>query len=232
MNYAVVVPTRSRPEQCKRLIESFEKTTDDAHLVFVTDDDDNSYDDFDWRGHGVGEMKPRANLVQKLNYTVQNLIDNVDEVMWVGDDHEFITPHWDTKMLLARNAWGPGWLYPNNHRRSDVPESWSTDVATIRSTGWYAPPFLNHYYVDNAIAELGKRAALIRWVPEVEIVHHHYSVDTTTEYDELYRETEKNYGQADLQVFQQWRGSSQIATLVSKLRRELNPDVQWVLSTV
>jgi hypothetical protein len=227
-----VVPTRARPEQCKRLIKSFEDTTDNATLLFVTDGDDDSYEDFDWHGHGVAEIDPRASLSQKLNHTVKNIIDDYEEIMWQGDDHEFITPHWDSKFLEARAEWGPGWLYPNNHRRSDVPESWSASRDVVEALGWYANPVVAHYYLDNSIAELGKRTGLIRWLPEVEITHHHYSVDKDTEYDGLYKETEQRFGEHDIAAFQQWRGSNQVAAIVSLLRRRFNPDVAWVLSKI
>jgi hypothetical protein len=228
----VIVPTRNRPAQCKRLIESFEETTDNATLLFVTDGDDKSYEGFDWHGHGCAEVNPRASLTQKLNSTAQNILGKYEEIMWQGDDHEFITPHWDTKILQVRQDWGSGWLYPNNGRRSDVPETWTVSRDVVEALGWYANPALAHYYIDNSIAELGKRAGIIKWVSDVKIVHHHYSVDKDTEYDDLYKDTEKLFGERDLAAFQQWRGSNQVAATVSQLRRQFNPDVAWVLSKV
>jgi len=232
MSYVVIVPTRKRPEQCKRLIDSFEKTTDNAQLMFVIDGDDNSYDGFDWRGHGCGEVNPRASLTQKLNHTAMNLIDEYDEFMWQGDDHEFITPHWDTKLLEVRKEWGSGWLYTSNGRRSDVPETWTVSKDVIQTLGWYANPALAHYNIDYSIAELGRRSGLIKWVPEVQITHHHYTVDKETEYDELYKESEKLFLERDMQAFQGWRGSNDLAAIVSRLRRNFNPDVKWVLGKV
>jgi hypothetical protein len=231
-NLIVIVPTRSRPAQCERLIKSFEKTTDNAQLMFVIDGDDSSYDGFDWRGHGCAEVSPRATLSQKLNQTAKNVVDSYDEIMWQGDDHEFITPHWDSKVLETRKQWGSGWLYPNNGRRSDVPETWSASKDVVEALGWLANPALAHYYIDNATAEIGKRSGLIKWLPDVKIIHHHYSVDKTTVYDDLYKETEKLFGERDLQTFQQWRVSNDIAVIVSRLRRRFNPDVKWVLGKV
>jgi hypothetical protein len=152
--------------------------------------------------------------------------------MWQGDDHEFITPHWDTKLLEVRKEWGSGWLYPENGRRSDVPETWTVSKDIIQSLGWYANPVLAHYYNDYSIAELGKRSGLIHWVPDVKILHHHYSVDKETEYDELYKEAETLFAERDLQAFQTWRGSNALAAVVSQLRRNFNPDIKWVLSRV
>jgi hypothetical protein len=232
MSMIVVVPTRGRPEQCKRLIKSFEENTDNATLLFVIDGDDKTYDGFDWQGHGCGEVNPRASLTQKLNHTVQQLLPDFDEIMWQGDDHTFETPHWDTKIAEVREEFGPGWLYPNNGRRSDVPETWTVSSDVVETMGWYANPTLAHYYIDNTIAEIGKRAGIIRWVPDVQIVHHHYSVDKTQTYDELYKETERLFGDRDLKAFQQWRASTEVVAVISQLRRKFNPDVAWVLGKV
>ena len=105
----------------------------------------------------------------------------------------------------------------------------SSDV--VRALGWFANPALVHFYLDNSIAELGKRAGLIRWCPEAVIEHLHYSVTPGVERDETYQSTEERFGESDLAAFQQWR-SSQLANEVSILRRAFSEDVRWVLSRV
>ncbi|HEV2354035.1 MAG TPA: hypothetical protein VGR89_07320, partial [Puia sp.] len=140
MNLLVIVPTRSRPRQVKRLVKSFEGTTDKADLLFVIDGDDSSYKGTDWHGHGVAEISPRATLTQKLNKTVANVVDNYDAIMWLGDDHEFITEHWDTKLLDIIAEMGSGWVYPNNGRRVDVAETWLVTSDVTRELGYFANP--------------------------------------------------------------------------------------------
>ena len=234
MSLLVIVPTRQRRETCERLMDSFEKTTDNAELLFVTDSDDDSYEDMDWRGHRSAVIDPRGCLVEKLNRAVAGVIgESEDPIMWLGDDHVFVTEHWDTLMLEAlEDLGGSGWVYPNDLRRADVPETWLCSRDVIRTLGWYANPVLKHYFIDNSIADLAKRANLIRYCPDVIIAHHHYSVDPETERDDLYRETERNYGDHDMKAFQEWRSGSQVAMEVSRLRRKFNPDVQWVLGKV
>jgi hypothetical protein len=232
LSLLIVIPTRSRPAQCKRLIKSFEETDAQADLLFVTDGDDDSYEGFDWAGHENAVLSPRSSLSEKLNRSVMNLLDNYDYVGWFADDNVFVTHHWDDKLIDALDFIGSGWVYPNNGRRADVPESWVCTADVVRELGWFANPVLQHYYLDNSIAELGRRAALIRWVPEVVIEHKHYSVDATTEYDGLYKETESSYGARDAAAFQAWKASTQIAGDVSRLRRKFNPDVQWALGKV
>lgn len=234
MSLLVIVPTRARKAQCERLIKSFEETADSAELIFAVDADDESYEGMDWAGHRVVTMNPRPNLVQKLNnVAVAAVKDGYDHVMWTGDDHEFVTRGWDTRLLDALDGMGgSGWVYPDNGRRRDVPETWLASADVIEALGWYANPNLSHYYIDNSVAELAKRAGLIRYVPDVVIRHRHYSVDPDTPYDGLYQETEAAFGQSDMRTFTAWRASNQLALQVSVLRRAFNPDVQWVLSRI
>lgn len=232
MSLLVIVPTRNRPAQCERLIKSFEETTDSAELLFVIDGDDDSYENMDWQGHTFATMSPRANLVQKLNHAADTAKD-YDQIMWLGDDHVFVTEHWDSRMLAVLNEiGGSGWVYPDNKRRRDVPETWLVSTDIVAELGWLANPVLNHYYIDNSIAEIGKRTSLLRYCPDVIIEHRHYSVSPDTEYDGLYCETEKLYGERDHRTFQAWRSGTQVATDVSRLRRKFNPDVKWVLERV
>lgn len=231
MSLLLIVPTRGRPANCKRLIQSFRKTADNADMIFVTDADDDSYEEFDWKGYKVAQLDPRPNLVQKLNMAASNVIDDYDYLMWTGDDHVFTTKHWDTLMLdVMKDMGGHGWVYPENGRRADVPETWMVSSELTRELGYFAMPALRHFYIDNCIAELGRRTSLIRYARDVKIEHRHYSIDNSVKYDETYREAERNFAKADLAVFNQWRNGPEIAAQVSMLRRKFSPDVAWVLS--
>jgi hypothetical protein len=214
-------------------MDAFEKTADDAELLFATDADDSSYDDLDFRGHRRVILDPRPTLTEKLNLVAAEEISRHEHIMWSGDDHVFVTPHWDTLLLGAlKDLGGSGWVYPGNGRRTDVPETWLVSSDVIRALGWFANPVLKHYYIDNSIADLGKRSGLIRYCPEALIEHRHYAVHKETVRDALYAETEERWGASDLKAFQEWRSGPQVAVEVSLLRRNFNPDVQWVLSRV
>lgn len=233
MSLLVIVPTRTRPGQCARLIRSFEDTTHDADLLFVTDSDDDSYKDMDWHGFRHGVMDPRGCLTEKLNKTVSLEIGNYDHIMWTGDDHVFETRDWDRLLLRALDEiGGSGWVYPANGRRSDVPETWLCSCDVVAELNWFANPVLGHYYIDNTIADIGKRTSLLRYCPQVVISHRHYQVDKETPRDALYLETEATWGERDLKAFQDWRTSTQAAVEVSRLRRKFNPDVSWVLGKI
>lgn len=231
MSLLVIVPTRKRKPQCERFIEAFDKTADEAELLFVTDGDDDTYEEMDWQGHQHAFMDPRGSLQAKLNYTASQMMDSFDQLMFLADDTVPETLHWDTLMLTElEDMGGSGILYPNDGRRKDVPEHWLVSTDIIRELGWFANPACQHYYLDNSWAEIGKRASLLHYCPRVKINHLHYAVDKNTAHDAVYSETEQLFGAHDAQAFAAWRGSTQVAAAVSRLRRKFNPDVAWVLS--
>ena len=168
----------------------------------------------------------------KLNHAALACADAYDAMMNVGDDCVFRTPGWDEILLQALESMGgTGIVYPDDKRRTDVPELWCASSDVVTALGYFAMPGCAQYYVDNVWAELGKRAGLIRFVPAAVVEHLHYSVSAGTEHDEVYREPENKWGAHDLQAYQEWRGV-RAANEVALLRREFSPDVAWVLSRI
>jgi hypothetical protein len=234
MSLLVMVPTRGRRQQCERLLESFRETASpETDLLFITDpDDQETYEGMDFGPAATAVLDPRDYLTGKLNKTALAMAGVYDVLMWAGDDHVFITKFWDKLMLAAlEDLGGHGWVYPDDKRRSDVPEIWMVSSDVVQTLGWFANPKLSHFYVDNSVAELGKRSGLIRWCPEAVIEHRHYTVDRDVQRDHVYSGTEEKFGAADLAAFQAWR-SDQMGNEVAVLRRQYSPDVAWVLSRV
>jgi hypothetical protein len=230
----VMVPTRGRRAQCERLLASFTETASPGtEIAFITDpDDQDTYQDMDWGPAACAVLEPRGYLADKLNKTAMAMADAYPVLMFVGDDHVFRTPGWDLIMLAAlEDLGGSGWVYPDDKRRNDVPEIWMCSSDVVKVLGWFANPRLNHYLLDNSIAELGKRSGLIRWCPEAVIEHLHYSIAKDVEHDEVYQSTEEKFGASDLKAFQEWR-ANHLPNEVALLRRNFSPDVAWVLSRI
>ena len=230
----VMVPTRGRRAQCERLRESFRETASEStDILFVIDgDDQDTYAGVDWGSASTAVLDPRDYLAGKLNKTALAMADLYPVLMWLGDDTVPRTPAWDKIMLAALDdLGGSGWIYPDDKRRNDVPEHWMVSSDVVKALGWFANPVLSHFYIDNSIADLAKRADMIRWCPQAVVEHLHYSVCAETEHDALYQSTEEKFGESDLKAFHEWR-SSQLANEVSVLRREFSADVRWVLSRI
>jgi hypothetical protein len=229
-----MVPTRGRRAQCERLLASFSETASpDTDIAFILDaDDQDTYEGMDWGRAARAVLEPRGYLAGKLNEMASAVADTYPVLMWCGDDHVFKTPQWDKLMLDSlEDLGGSGWVYPDTKRRNDVPEIWMCSSDVVKALGWFANPKLNHFLLDNSIAELGKRSGLIRWCPQAVVEHLHYSICEETEHDETYQSAEKEFGQSDLEAFRAWQANN-LANEVAVLRRNFSPDVAWVLSKI
>ena len=225
----VMVPTRKRRENCERFLKSFTETADLADLVFITDPDDDSYEDMDWGSALHAKLDPRDCTQVKVNQTANATASSYDALMFIGDDNIFVTPHWDTLLMEAlEEMGGTGMVYPENGRRRDIPESIVISSDIVIELGYFMNPGFAHYYVDNVWNELGKKAGLIRFCPQVVVSHKHYQADSEIPRDETYSEAERKWGQSDLLAWHRWRATD-MPMEVSRLRRKFNPDVEWVL---
>lgn len=231
----VIVPTRGRKEQCERLLESFyeTRTLETVDIAFLTDpDDQETYEGFDRRDAFYGILDPRGSLSEKLNQAAVTYAPVYDALFFVGDDHVFRNTGWDAAMLATLEGMGgSGVVYPDDKRRTDVPEIWLATSDVIEALGHFAEPSLKHYYLDNAWGELGKRTGLIRFCPGAVVEHLHYSREFETKHDKTYSETEEKYGARDLAAFRQWQ-SMEMAYQASRLRRAFSKDIQWLLEKV
>ena len=229
-----MIPVRNRPEKIPGLIKSYDEATTGpgTDLMFISDDDDDSYKDTDWGNHVHAVLSPREYVVGKMNRTALSCADSYDAIMFAQDDNLFVTHGWDEIMLsVLEGMGGTGMIYPDDKRRNDVPEIIMISSDIITELGWFAAPFLNHYYTDHVWSDLGRGAGLLRFVPEAVVEHQHYSVHKGTQYDSLYHEMEDKFGVADRDAYMQWRATA-MPFQVSQLRRKFNPDVAWLLERV
>ena len=233
----VMIPTRRRRALAERCLKSYMDTVslETTEIAFITDpDDQDTYAGVDWGPASCGVLEPRAaSLSALLNETASALVNDFDVLMHVSDDCVFVTPGWDKIMLAAlEDLGGTGWVYPDDKRRTDIPEIWMASADVVKALGWFYPPAVGHFYGDNIVGELGKRAGLIRYCPEAVIEHRHYSIPgSKARRDRVYSQAEKKFGQSDLAAFQQYRETA-LKLEVSLLRRQFSPDIEWVLSRV
>ena len=227
-----IAPIRGRRKLAEKMLASFTETADFSDLAFIMDpDDQDTYEGMDWQGATTAVLDPRGSFTEKVNSVALACAGAYDACYVVSDDNVFRTKGWDTIMMGAlADMGGTGWVYPENHKRRDIPEHWLMSRDLIEELGWFAPPYVKHYYPDNVIAELGRRTGLIRFCPEAVITNEHYTV-AGTERDEVYRYAEETWGEPDRLAFLEWV-ASQMPYEVARLRRRFSRDVAWVLSRV
>ena len=235
LSLLVMVPTRWRRENVERSLKSFTENTDNADIVYIIDaDDQDTYEGMDWgpAKHLILEWSERVGTTAKVNYVSSLFIDDYDAFMYIGDDHLFSTPHWDT-ILLTRleDMGGTGMVYGDDKRRNDIPEMVIITADIVKELGHFAEPALAHYFIDNAWAELGGRLNLIRYCPETVFEHLHYQVNDEVEHDQTYCSAESLWGTPDMRAFYQWR-ENVMPLQAAQLRRAFSKDIQWLFSRI
>src|SRR5512146_1697468 len=176
MDMVVVVPTRGRPDNARRLIEACAKTCRaDTRLLFGIDEDDA----FGYEGTlGASELtiRPRMGLAPWTNELAKLALHyhpSAAALFSCGDDHVPETDGWDVQLLEALGRTGGGWAYPDDSRRDDIAEAVAVSVPIVAGLGWMALPDLHHWCIDNAWTALAKAVGRLEYLPDVKVPHYH-----------------------------------------------------------
>lgn len=185
---AVIVPTRSRPQNVRPIADAWRKTGayDAADLWWVTDGDDDRLPEYRrqfewlrrWRGeqNHVLQIPQWRPLVPKLNDAAHDLRRSYQYpvLAFMGDDHIPRTDGWaDT--LVSYHSRRPGFIYYGRDGLQDrrLPTWWSMDGRIVETLGRMVPAPVQHLYCDNAIKALGEKTGRLGYLPDVMIEHMH-----------------------------------------------------------
>jgi hypothetical protein len=199
---SLLCPTRGRPAQCRRLIDSVHATVSDAsgEIIFYQDDDDPLAF---LAPHMI--RGPRVSLGAMFNSCAS--IARGEILMMMGDDCVFRTPGWAgmveqafaesrDKVLMVHgddlvpHNKGRFGVFPTIHRR------W------LDATGYFVPPQFVGDFADNWLNDiadaLGRRRALpfiqehlhVAWgkAPEDDTYREKWARDKAIDAERLYRE--------------------------------------------
>lgn len=205
----IMVPVRGRRASCERLLKAFADTLTVADACFITDPDDTAtYDGVDWGRAQRIVLDPRGMIGPKRNHAARMFMDGYDALMCAEDDI-VPGPHgWDAMLMDTLTAMGgTGMVYPNDDRRTDVPENVLISADIVRALGWFCEPSMQHYYIDDVWGALGRGAGCLKMCPEVLFENFHYSMnkDASQPADAVYSESERLNGSADAAAYQAWR---------------------------
>lgn len=208
---AVIVPTRNRVEACRELIATFDDTCgEDTHLIFAVDVDDpavGEYTDLAAVSDGVTMFLNRepGSMGRALNNAAHYFRGRFAFLGFMGDDHRPRTDRWDQWLLEVLRATPGAIAYGNDlFQQHRIPTQVFMDARIVRALGWFAPPTMQHMYLDNFWKILGERLGTLRYEPDVIIEHMHPEAHKA-EWDETYRATNtpERY-KADHEAFQQY----------------------------
>lgn len=230
---AVIVPTRGRPENIRRLIGAWDFTNawDVADLVLAVDADDpmvSRYHDVvaevldnvpDGAADPIRVIEYTAwmPLVPKLNATAKRLAEEGSyfALAFAGDDHVPETIGWAARYLTVLHELGTGMVYGDDgYQGRKLSTEWAvtTDVVTALG-GRMVPAPVEHMYCDNSIMDLFDGAGAIRHLPEVRIEHRHPIVGKAETDAQYQRVNHRDQFRADRLAYERWRSSGMISDI-------------------
>jgi hypothetical protein len=201
----VIVPSRGRPANVERLVRACAMTCRaDTLVYFGFDADDSDVDDNVRASDGaLYDTGPRDTLTGWTNKIAREHGCDMPYLASIGDDMVPATDGWDEQLLAVLEENGPGFAYPNDLRRTDIPEAVVISRPIVDALGWMSPPFVTHWYQDNVWADLGRAAGCLHYLPGVIVDHRHPNV-TGEPADATYYDAARKFA-ADLAAYQRWR---------------------------
>lgn len=216
---ALIIPTRGRRDNMIRLIESWKRTTQGkSDIIMVMDEDDiKTYNGLSEEERVIEAIifGHRQDLCAKTNIFVSDLLKDHDILGSLGDDHVFLTPYWETKIIEWQDQF-KGICYCNDLLQGEnLPTNVFIHKEIIEPLGYMAPPILEHYFIDNYWKDLGLRLGNMHYFPEVIIEHKHWS-NGKSEKDATYTDVENKF-EKDRKVWDNYR-ITELANDVKKIQ--------------
>jgi hypothetical protein len=228
----VITPSRGRPENVKRLLETVRATRQAITDVHVCVDDDDpelaAYRDV-VAEHGSNgdrlDTGPRMGLVEWTNKIAVPVAAEYRYLASLGDDHVPRTKGWDAALIRAiEDMGGTGIAYPWDGTREDIPEAVVMSSDIVAALGWMCEPSLQHYWPDQVWADLGRGAGCLRHCRAVWVEHVHPATGKVPG-DKTYQESATKIAE-DKAAYAQWRAehmAADVATVRALRERALQP---------
>lgn len=223
---AVLVPTRSRPANARRLVQACRDTGTTSDLVLGVDDDDPELPAYKKLAVDMADVgwvdvltpSPQPGMVAPLNQMARQHAPNYEMLAFLGDDHVPRTERWDEILCGGVRSQGGGLVYGDDLlQRDKLPTAVVMESRIPRTLGYMAPPALWHLYADTVWLRWGQGIGRLTYWPDVVIEHLHPGAGTAKS-DSSYATTNSSgYDQHDKEAFEEYCRSRLLAD-VARLR--------------
>lgn len=191
---AVIVPTRGRPDNIRRLLGAWDRTDawDVADLVLAIDADDprvHGYHDLvlevarqaPLQAPTIDRLRPFEYatwqpMVRKLNAAAVALVGEgrYFALGFAGDDHVPRTKGWAQTYLKHLHEMRVGMVYGDDgYQGAALSTEWAVTANAVQAIGAMVPAPVDHLYCDNAMMDLYGGAGMLAHLPMVHIEHLH-----------------------------------------------------------
>lgn len=218
---AVIVPTRGRPENARRLVHAFETTVSaPVQLILGVDEDDERQDEYLELAAPRVEVivGPRLRMAGTLNAIAREVAYDYDILGFMGDDHLPRTKSWDTYIDHAMIPGGV--VYCNDLIQGEaLPTEVFLDAKIVQTVGGFVPEGFIHLFLDNTWKTWGERTGKLIYLGNVIIEHLHPLVGKADS-DDGYTEVNSHaVWSADEERFNQYVNSGELDYDVAALKR-------------
>ena len=187
MSLLAICPTRNRPHRIINLIDSFIKThSKGSELVVYVGEKDERLDEYKRVFDELLDscwtyiIDERAYAGEVVNYISSILKPDYDYYQEVNDDHVYITPQWDKKLIKVIETKGRGWglvcgnaKVTRHHRH---PSATIISANCIKTLGHFVWPGIRTYMGDVYLRDLYEAVNRSFYCEEVIIQHEHYTM--------------------------------------------------------
>lgn len=171
-----VMPSRGRPHECKKALDSFLATSSQSDISILIDENDPTlslYREFD-PFHKYLVPSPQNTITHKMNAIVR-LNPPYKYYHITNDDVVYHTDGWDKIFMHLLELYGGGIIYGNDlFQQSNLPTFPFISGEIVNKLGWIQMPNLNRYCGDLIWKVLADNARCLYYLGHVIIEHNHY----------------------------------------------------------
>jgi len=166
---AILCPTRRRPEQLKRMVDSVHRTSQAKVYISATDGD--SLPDV---CAGLIVSPDGLPTVHRWNELAKLAVEDDHKLFMLGaDDMVFATPGWDVALLEHyKKLTNKIHVY---HLRDSRDENGTPHVIVTReyieAMGYFLPPIFLHWFVDSWTVQIAKANGVFTHMKDYLLVH-------------------------------------------------------------